>query len=86
MAQKFKPPLVPLRESLEHAMRYISKCDEGVALFWVAGEVRCTRKESPSFENTVKRLGKALIGVYDLGADVRRVREDIAVFYELEVA
>lgn len=67
-------------------MDAIGYCEEGVALFMVAGEIMSTKRTSQSFENNVARLANNLIGVYDLGADARVVREDIEVFYQSEAA
>lgn len=84
MAQRgeFKKPVEPLQKALNYAMDMIGSCEEGVALFMVAGEVMSTKRTSACFDNNVKRLANNLIGIYDYGADVRAVREDIELFYE----
>jgi hypothetical protein len=79
---QFKPPVAPLSKALNRAMEAIDSDENGVAIFLVAGEVLSTKRRSEAFENNVVRLGNNLVGVYDLGADPRRVREDLAEFYK----
>lgn len=81
---QFKRPVEPLEKAFQHAMDAIGSNEEGVALFMVAGEIMSTKRTSQSFENNVQRLANNLIGVYDIGADARVVREDIELFYQTE--
>jgi hypothetical protein len=83
MAQRgeFKPPVEPLNKALDRAMLLIDGADCDVAIFMVAGEVMSTRRRSQAFENNLARLANNLVGVYDLGADPRCVRADLAMFY-----
>ena len=79
---QFKPPVEPLSRAVNRAMEAIDSGEDGVAIFMVGGEVLSTRRKSQAFENNVARLANNLVGVYDWGADVRSVREDLAEFYE----
>jgi len=79
---QFKPPVEPLSRAVTRAMDAIDHGEEGVAIFMVGGEVLTTKRGSQAFENNVARLANNLVGVYDWGADVRYVREDLAEFYE----
>lgn len=83
MPQKgqLKGPVQPIDKAVAHAIEVIDSCDYPVAVFMLAGEVMCTKQSSPSFDNNVKRLASGLVGVYDAGADYRRVRADIQEFY-----
>lgn len=78
---QFKPPVEPLSQAVNRAMAAIDYGEGGVAIFMVAGEVLSTKRGSQAFENNVARLANNLVGVYDWGADVRCVREDLAEFY-----
>lgn len=78
---QFKPPIEPLQKAFERAMEAIDRGCEGTAVFMVAGRVRATKKGSPSFERNLRRLRNNVVGVYDLGADARHVRDDLAEFY-----
>jgi hypothetical protein len=77
----FKPPVEPLSKACDRAMEMIDGAGCRVAIFMVAGAVTSTKSKSQSFQNNVDRLANHLVGVYDIGADARRVREDLAEFY-----
>lgn len=77
----FAVPQVPLHEAVEYAIHKITEADCPVAVFMVAGKITCTKKTSDTFEVKTQELKNNLVGVYDLGADHRRLREDIATFY-----
>lgn len=78
---QFKAPVEPLARALDRAMEAIDGADGVVAIFMVAGEVLSTRRSSQAFDHNVARLANNLVGVYDIGADSRRVREDLSEFY-----
>lgn len=78
----FKAPVEPLSSALNRAMDAIDIAGEAVAIFMVAGEVLSTRSSSKAFKKNVTRLANNLVGVYDIGADSRRVREDLGEFYK----
>lgn len=78
---QFKDPLEPLGEALERAMAKIDECKGPIAIFMIGGRVSATRADSHSYEANLKRLANNLVGVYDLGADARQVRADLAEFY-----
>jgi UV DNA damage repair endonuclease len=80
-ARKMKEPVEPLSRALDRTMELIGGTDEEVAIFMVGGEITSTKRRSQSFENNVARLVNNLVGVYNLGADACRVREDLAEFY-----
>lgn len=79
---QFKSPVEPLTRALDRAMEAIDGAGEEVAIFMVAGEVLSTRRSSQAFDNNTARLANNLVGVYDIGADARRVREDLGEFYK----
>jgi hypothetical protein len=78
---QFKPPVLPLTESCDMAVRSIERHVEGVAIFMVGGEVKAVRKSAPSFDSTVDRLASHLVGIYNLGFDHRNLRADMETFY-----
>lgn len=79
---QFKAPVEPLTRALDRAMEAIDGADGEVAIFMVAGEVLSTRRTSQAFDYNVTRLANNLVGVYDIGADARHVREDLGEFYQ----
>jgi hypothetical protein len=81
VARKMKEPVEPLSRALDRTTELIGGTDEEVAIFMVGGEITSAKRRSQSFENNVARLVNNLVGVYNLGADARRVREDLAEFY-----
>jgi len=74
-------PVETLSKACDRAMEMIDGAGCKVAIFMVAGAVTSTKSKSQSFHNNVERLANHLVGVYDIGADARRVREDLAEFY-----
>jgi hypothetical protein len=78
---QFLEPAEPLIKACDRAMEMIDSAGCKVAIFMVAGAVTSTKSRSRSFENNLSRLANHLVGVYDIGADARRVREDLAEFY-----
>lgn len=84
MAQKgvLKRPRITLDQACDRAVEIIDFADGPVAIFMVAGKLRQSRKSSPAFERTVKLLNSNFVGVYDMGFDFRRLREDLGEFYK----
>lgn len=81
-ARKMKEPVESLSKALDRTMELIGGANEEVAIFMVGGEITSTKRRSQSFENNVERLANNLVGVYNLGADARYVRGDLAEFYK----
>lgn len=78
---QLKPPVQPIERAYSRAIDYLDRYGAG-ALFMKGGEVRFTRMDAPAFNSQVERLASGLVGVYDLGADARHVKEDLMEFYK----
>jgi len=78
---QFKAPVEPIGIAFERVMEAIGEGRGEVAIFMVGGKVMVTKKRSGSFGPNLERLRNNLVGVYDLGADARQVRADLAEFY-----
>ena len=80
-ARKLKEPVESLSKALDRAMELIDGAHDEVAIFIVGGALTSTKRRSQSFENNLAQLANNLVGVYNLGADARCVRADLAEFY-----
>jgi hypothetical protein len=81
---QFLDPVEPLSKAFDRAMEFIDGAGCQVAIFMVAGAVTSTKSKSHSYENNLSRLANHLVGVYDIGADARRVRADLSEFYRAQ--
>lgn len=78
---QFKPPAMPIAEAHRRAMWMLETCEEGVAIFMVAGVLTSSKKKSASYESRLRALAGNLVGVYEWHVDPRHVLEDIKEFY-----
>lgn len=79
-AAKKEQPM--LQESIAQAADRIMDmvCERTMAVFVLGGKAVATAADGTVFEKHMKRHAERLVGVYNIGADYRAVKEDLACF------